>query len=110
MEKNNSQRVGSLINISDAVINNIWDLELDIIAHDVHQQRQEGNKSFDVTLSNFGNLNIAIDGDELVYRFIPSKEVIHKINNTLKSKESPLIKRAEASLVNKLNKYYKDLL
>lgn len=110
MERSNSNKIGSLINIPDSVIANIWDLELDVIAHDIHQQQMEDNNSFEVSLSNFGTLRIDIEDKDLVYRFTPSKEMINKINKTILSKESPLIHRAETSLVNKLNKYYKDLL
>lgn len=48
-------------------------------------------------------------GDEVKYKFIPSKELEKEVLSTIVNKKNPLVLKAEASLVHKITETYKDL-
>ena len=58
----------------------------------------------------FGKLCLSIEEDEIIYKFIPSQKFESTLIDTLKTKQSPLITKAEKILTNKIINTYKELL
>lgn len=57
----------------------------------------------------FGKLNIYIESDRILYKFIPSAKFETQLIDTITKKESPLVIEAEDILVQKIINTYKDL-
>lgn len=57
-----------------------------------------------------GELIVKIQGDEIKYKFIPSKDLDQLICSTINSKKSPLETTLELSLNDRIRSTYKELL
>ena len=75
------------------------------ICHDVEQN----NKDITVIDTGIGTLSILVDGDNVKYKFIPSKKLEESINETIISGESPIIHELENAIKNKIACAYKEL-
>lgn len=79
------------------------------ICDEIYTSAIEGNYRcfFDIGIGTIG-----IDyssGDEVKYKFIPSKELEKEVLSTITNKKNPLVLKAEASLVKKITETYKTL-
>lgn len=57
-----------------------------------------------------GTLYIKNYEDGLHYKFVPTQHLDSALKNSIKSKRSTLNKRADETLVNRINKTYKEML
>lgn len=79
------------------------------ILHNIHQCCLEGNDCLEVDIV-YGKILFYIDDENIVYRFIPSKDFEKSIINTIESQEDPLILDIEQSLKKKILNVYKELI
>ena len=79
------------------------------ICHKVleNYQNKETDTSADIGI---GKLNISIQDNEVLYKFVPSYKFEQLLIETLKTKQSPLITKAEEILVTKVTNTYKELM
>ena len=69
------------------------------------------NKETETTADiGIGRLNISIQEDEILYKFIPSYKFEQSLIETIDTKKSPLITKAEEILVTKVTNTYKELM
>lgn len=69
------------------------------------------NKEVDTTADiGIGKLNISIQENEILYKFIPSHKFEQLLLETIRTKQSPLITKAEQVLVTKVTNTYKELM
>lgn len=79
------------------------------IAHAVFEGLSEGVMTTEVDIG-IGVLYIRREQDSVKYKFIPSQSFERLINDTIITKTSPLIERAESSLRERIEAGYKNLL
>lgn len=69
------------------------------------------NKEVETTADiGIGKLNISIQENEILYKFIPSYKLEQCLVDTINTKQSPLITKAEELLVSKITNTYKELM
>lgn len=79
------------------------------IGHAVAETLQEKQTITTVDIG-IGKLVINIQGDQLLYRFTPSKDLEACLVNTVVSGCSPIAEKLDTTLQGKIEKVYKELL
>lgn len=79
------------------------------IAHAVFESLAEGTPNTEIDIG-IGVLYIRQEENAVKYKFIPSQSFEKLINDTIVTKTSPLIERAEYSLRQRIEAGYKNLL
>ena len=101
--------VSKLTKVPMEIIESMSALEEDCISHCVMESmlKKESLTSVDIGI---GTLYILVEDSAVKYKFIPSTMLESKVNETLKTKKSSLIKKGEKSLKTKIEGAYKNLL
>ena len=101
--------INQLTTIPRTTLDRLVQLTNTDICHCVEEQllKQETITDIDIGI---GRLLIKLEGNEIFYKFIPSTQLEKNIITTIKTKESPLIQKAEKSLVDKIENVYKELI
>lgn len=97
--------IRKLMLLSKNTINSISDLQCDCIGHGI-TERDSNIVECDIGI---GILSLYICEDAVSYKFIPSCRLESSIKSAIETNNSPLIKKAEESLVNKISSTYKDI-
>lgn len=79
------------------------------ICEDVVDSQLKGENLTQVDIG-IGELQIYVEGEDLKYRFIPSKDLDTGVKTSILEKKSPLMERAEDLLVKRVIKTYKDFI
>lgn len=90
-------------------INKLADKSVFCICNDVEETALDGENLTAIDLG-IGILQILVEGNDLKYRFLPSKNLEANIKNTLINKKNPLTAAAEESLVKKVLNVYKNYI
>ena len=101
------ENLSKITTIPQQGIQNLVNKSEDIICHELLQRL--GYDDFLEIDIGIGKLNILLMGDELYYKYIPSKEFENKLIDCIKSKKSPLTQAVENQLKSKMIKAYKEL-
>ena len=98
-----------LTDVQETLLRKFAPIAIYSIGHAVHESRccKEDITIIDLSI---GELHIKVEEDTLRYRFVPSKELDKTLKTTLQSKESPIVARVNASLQEKIERSYKELL
>ena len=89
-------------------LKNLAEKEKLCICHKVFENELKGEPITHIDLE-FGALYIMHEGDELKYKFIPSKALESDLKTTITTGKSPLIGKVEDTLKEKILNAYKDL-
>ena len=75
----------------------------------VEESRLADEKVVSVDL-DLGTLSICLDGDNIQYRFVPSKKLEAAIKETVVNNKNPLVAQAEATLAQRIIDVYKSYI
>lgn len=102
--------LSNLTNVPALTLEKLLNMCVYCIASDVTDIVSSNDNELYIDLI-FGKLKITlVDNSEIKYKFIPSKELESQVVDTLFSKEKPLTKVLEQSLVDKIMRTYKDIV
>lgn len=104
--------INDLSVLTNVSINSLYEL-LDkanlIIAHDVFENLKEKNPTTTIDIG-VGSLYIKLEGENIKYKFIPSKNLEDLVCKTVSSGSSPITNRVDLVLNKRIEQTYKDLL
>lgn len=81
---------------------------INTITHTVLESVLDNNDITEIDIG-IGILKILHKNNEIKYKFIPNETLNNKVVHTITYKESPLCKKVDAVLGDRINKAYKDL-
>ena len=81
---------------------------INAISHTVLESLLDGQKLTEIDIG-IGVLKILCEENEIKYKFIPNETLNSKVLYTVKHKESPVCKRIDEKLGERINNAYKDL-
>lgn len=101
--------ISTITSISKLALDNLVDKACTCICHSVHESilSKESMTSIDIGI---GILYIKFEGEQIKYKFIPSKKLEENIAFTILNKESPLVFNLETTLKERIENAYKELL
>lgn len=79
------------------------------ICHDVEESVLEGQSITDIEIG-IGNIQILADGNEVKYRFVPTKKFDNAVKRTITEQCSPLTRTVESTLAKRITTIYKDYI
>ena len=100
--------LSSLTTVHKASLDRLVDMSYKCLCQDVQEALLENIETICIDIG-IGNLFINISTEFVKYRFEPNQKLKDCLINTIKTKESPIIKDIEDSLVEKINTVYKEL-
>lgn len=109
MERNILKNLSSLTQVDINTLNKLSTLAEDCICDYVLEGIETDDDVVIVDIG-VGLLHISIIGDELEYKFTPSRKLEGKLKKTVYSEISPLVVKLEYSLDKKFTAAYKELL
>lgn len=109
MKSNLKTDIGVLTSISEASLTRLEDRCEDCICHSIYETLKSGEDITEIDIG-LGMLYIKFVDGTIRYKFIPSEKLEEKVCNTVTSRQSPLVKRAEVRLKNSIENAYKELL
>lgn len=101
--------IEKLTNVPQKYLNKFVDASNSAICDHINTSIVNGEEYTDIDIG-IGTLVILSDGNELKYKFVPSKQLENNIYTTVVKGKNPLNKKLETSLVDRITKLYKDLL
>lgn len=101
--------IEALTTIKSTTLDKMVSLSEDSIAHCVLENFVEGKSTTTIDIG-IGLLYIKLSEEGIHYKFIPSKNLEENVTLALKSKSSPLQKRVDQALCDKIENTYKQLL
>jgi hypothetical protein len=101
--------ISALTSIATNSLLNLVDLATCCISHDVLESIIEKNSTTEVDIG-VGTLYIKLEGDEIKYKFIPSKKLEESVLKTVTYNLDHLVSKVESSLKKKIENTYKNLL
>ena len=106
---NLSEDLSNLTTIPTSALSKLSDKSVFCICNDVEESILKEENVADIDLG-IGTLQILVDGNDLKYRFIPSKTLDINVKNTVINKKNPLTATVEESLVKRILNTYKNYL
>lgn len=109
MEQILIENLAQLTNVNESTLEKFLPVTEYIIGHAVHESMCRGE---DLTIIDLGIgiLYIRIIGDEIRYKFTPSKDICTIVERTVVTKTSPIIQKISTELQDKINRSYRGLL
>lgn len=101
--------VSALTNVSETTLEKLISVCRYCIGHSVHEHICMQKSITEIDLG-FGVLNLKIDDCEILYKFIPSKDLEDVLVQTITKHTSPIITKLENNLQDKIDHTYKELL
>ena len=101
--------INSLTSISKVALKDIATISEDAISHCVFEAISSKKSHCEVDIG-VGILYIKYEGNEIRYRFVPSKRLEKNISHTISSQQSPIVTAVESSFKEKVEKAYKELV
>lgn len=101
--------ISALTTISQNALSNLMTKVQFCICHCVYEGIIEGKNPVDIDIG-VGTLYIKFEEDEIKYKFIPSKKLEESVSCTVMNKVSPLVDEVDATLKNRIENTYKNLL
>ena len=101
--------LSTITHLSRATLEHISGLSESVIAHDVFESILESSNPCEIDIG-IGILYIKYEGENVLYRFKPSKRLEEKVRCSILTHNSPLIEQAETTLRDKVERTYKELI
>lgn len=101
--------ISTLTTISKNALVNLNDKAQSCICHCVCESLIEGNSLTEIDIG-IGTLYIKFEGEEIKYKFIPSKKLEESVALTAQYKSSPLVYEVDVALKERIESTYKNLL
>lgn len=99
----------SLTNVSEKTLEKFLPIARYCVCHSVYEALCEKTGIAEIDFG-YGHLQIKIDSCGLCYKFIPSKDLEQMLIDTIKTKNSPLIRKLENNLQDKIDETYRELV
>jgi len=100
--------LATLTTIPPATLRKLADKSVASIAYDVQENMLNCNNITSIDIG-IGTLNILADDTQILYKFIPSKQLEKAVTDTVLDGKSPLTRQLESALREKVVNVYKDL-
>lgn len=101
--------VSKLTSISERALKDLLSVVEDCICHEALENIIERNSLIPVDIG-VGTLYIYLEGEDIKYKFIPSKRLEEKVTKTLSTKQSPLVASIDSTLKERIERLYKQML
>lgn len=101
--------LSTVTTISEGTLNNLNEKALLCICHSVFENIREKESLTKIDIG-VGILYINCEGDNVKYKFIPSKKLEESVATTVLTKKSPLVSTVETVLRDRLDATYKNLI
>ena len=101
--------LSTITTIAQGTLTRLNDKAILCIAHSVMESLQEKESLTKIDIG-IGILYINCEGDNVKYKFIPSKKLEESVASTIITKKSPLVTRVETTLRERLDATYKNLI
>lgn len=95
--------------IQKATLDRLCNISIDCIGHSLYESICSSEDVTEIALG-IGTLLMKIEDNTISYKFIPNNKLESTLINVVQNNESPLTKSVEKSIVDKIEKTYKDLL
>lgn len=101
--------LSAITSISKLALDTLVDKSISCVCHTVQENllSKEPLTSIDIGM---GILYIKFEGNEIKYKFIPSKKLEESVSFTVLNKQSPLVFSLETALKDRIENTYKELL
>ena len=101
--------ISVITSIPKTTLANLCSLSEDIILHDVYEEVLSNNSGSEINIG-IGILYIKHEGEEIRYRFIPSKKLENGVLSVVTDRSTPIVNKAEESLRTRIERTYKELI
>ena len=101
--------LSTITTISEGVLNGLNDKAILCICHSVFEQIREKESLTRIDIG-VGILYINCEGDNVKYKFIPSKKLEESVDKTISTNKSPLVLQVDNTLRERLSAAYKNLI
>lgn len=101
--------LSALTNVPINTLSNMVELSRKNIAHCVYESVMEHRAITEINIG-VGILYIKYEGDEVTYKFVPSKLLEKEVIQTISTRSSPLVESIETSIRSKIENTYKELI
>ena len=101
--------LSTITTIPQRTLDSLMDKAVSCICHSVFEGIREKESLTKIDIG-VGILYINCEGDNVKYKFIPSKKLEESVATTVLTNKSPLIMQVETSLKERLDATYKNLL
>lgn len=101
--------ISVITSIPRTTLANLSSLSEDIIMHDVYEEIVSNNSVSEINIG-IGILYIKHEGEEIKYRFVPSKKLESGVLSVVAHKSTPIVNKAEESLRTRVERTYKELI
>lgn len=101
--------LSNLTTIPTSALSKLSDKSVFCICNDIEESILKEERVTDIDLG-IGTLQVLVDGNDLKYRFIPSRSLETNMKNTIINKKNPLTITVEESLVKRILNTYKNYL
>lgn len=102
-------RLHELTNLDSSILNEIDRTRLLVASHDL-KNCIDSNSDFVLDIGKFGSIILNEVDNKVTFRFMPSEEFKNILFDTIKNKESALIKKAEDKVLKEMNDSFNTLL
>lgn len=109
MEQTLIENLTQLTHVTEATLEKFIPITEYIVGHAVHESmcRDEELTTIDIGI---GLLHIRVIGDEVRYKFNPSKNLCTVVEKTVVTRSSPIIQKVSSDIQEKINRSYRELL
>lgn len=101
--------LSNITTIQKASLERLRDLSVDCIGHSVYESLSNNENVSEINIG-YGSLIVMVEDNSILYKFIPNSKLENTLKNVVQNNESPLTKRVEKTIIDKIEKTYKDLL
>lgn len=98
-----------LTTIPKATLDQLTEKSYSCICHNIYENILDKETVTTVDIG-IGIVKIRLEDNDVIYKFIPSKKLEKYIKQTFTNNESPLVKKVEKTLSNRIINTYKDIL
>lgn len=101
--------LSAITTISNHALVNLVEKAMSCICHDVCENIISGNPLTEIDIG-IGVLYIKLEGENIKYKFLPSKKLEEYVASTVELKISPLVLQVDEAFRQRIESTYKDLL
>ena len=95
--------------IQKATLDRLCNISVNCIGHSLCESIANNENISEISIG-IGTLLLKLEDNTISYKFIPSNKLENTLIKAAQDKESPLTREVEKSIVDKIERTYKDLL
>lgn len=101
--------ISALTTIPAGSLNRLVEKAMYCICNDVEEESLKGNNLTTVDLG-MGDLQILVDGNDVKFRFVPSRKFEAAVRATILEGKNPLTSKVEQTLARRITEAYKSFI